>query len=1039
MQSKHENLTVCPFRWEVQDESSIWSNGYMKFLVWCHKLDNEPTLIIIKDYAISIYFVFPDNYEGVSLSEWDINDAKSLHSSLVKIMQDNGKYVMPFNDEEDFCTRRTLYYYQENERPMCKLSFKNGEAMRHAKNLLNKGIFIKSRYGGKVHGEVLLFEIDAVRKLLTSLNTVHCGWLECTGRIVTNPNTKISTSKTEYIVRHKTIVPIVNETVPRPLWCSYDIEVYSHNHKAFPNEWFPEDKIYLITMVFFRDGEPRENWKVIAVLYGKCIIEDEYVKNNLRLIIADSEMDLIDKFAEVIRELDPDLLTGYNILQFDNKYIENRLAAKARMTWPVIGRLKSSTGKTYNSSWKSNAFKEKDLYIPHCPGRSFIDFFEHAIRTYHWDTYSLDNAAKQLLKNDKSLRKKDVPPEMQFSIYKEMRLSLRHENDFMNKKHTMDRSIQAVKRDYKELPDVITQEKVQNKVTEVENRKKPKWSEERVTTALKEMGRLVVYGVYDSLLVAHIASKIHWWIGIREMCNVVGVPPDQLLTRGLQARVLSLLYDSAIKNRIILDTRQSKPFYYEGGMVQVPDRGMHIAAFVLDFKSLYPSLIIRYNLCYTTLIAPPEHNKYADLPQLKAVVPICDEDINDDDDELVEEKKKIKREDAEFRDGDFRFIDKKVKEGLFPMILRKLLEARAEVRGRKTDDPTLKIVYEGRQLALKLCANAAYGFTGVKKGAKRSCLEIAATTTFYGRKSIKDAITWTKENYDCNLAYGDTDSYMMTLPSVPLKDKWRVSVEIARRATELFEKPLEFEMEGLFDLFCVKAKHYGKTTYISPDRQTGEFSGKLIMSKTDPNMPEITVKGLTPARRDNCQWVRDVIYKILQLIMTGKKYYQIIKYFHTEVTKLFDGNVDLDDLVLTKGLGSGYKNDSTPMKVFSEEMAKAGKPMSPGERHKFIVVSYPGVTKIGLKMMLLSLYTALPENERPPLDFKYYFNNLLMKKVDVLIAAQFEKHNKVLRKVKLKWRGRTTTGETPSKLLGKMIDLNMDLDDYLKCMIVVRI
>jgi DNA polymerase delta subunit 1 len=111
-----------------------------------------------------------------------------------------------------------------------------------------------------------------------------------------------------------------------------------------------------------------------------------------------------------------------------------------------------------------------------------------------------------------------------------------------------------------------------------------------------------------------------------------------------------------------------------------------------------------------------------------------------------------------------------VKEGLLPRILRNLLSNRKAVKQqlKAATDPTLIKSLDGRQYALKICANSIYGFTGEPAG-QLPCIEISQSTTAFGRDMIvetKSVIeqTYTKKNgfpFDSQVIYGDTDSVMI--------------------------------------------------------------------------------------------------------------------------------------------------------------------------------------------------------------------------------------------------------------------------------------
>lgn len=141
---------------------------------------------------------------------------------------------------------------------------------------------------------------------------------------------------------------------------------------------------------------------------------------------------------------------------------------------------------------------------------------------------------------------------------------------------------------------------------------------------------------------------------------------------------------------------------YEGATVIEPIRGYYTDPIAtLDFSSLYPSIMIAHNLCYTTLLKPNMKDKLGLTPDQITTTPVqC------------------------------YFVKSSVRQGLLPQILQQLLAARKRAKAALKDekDPVMRAVWDGKQLALKISANSVYGFTGAQVG-KLPCLEISGVRT----------------------------------------------------------------------------------------------------------------------------------------------------------------------------------------------------------------------------------------------------------------------------------------------------------------------
>lgn len=142
---------------------------------------------------------------------------------------------------------------------------------------------------------------------------------------------------------------------------------------------------------------------------------------------------------------------------------------------------------------------------------------------------------------------------------------------------------------------------------------------------------------------------------------------------------------------------------FEGATVIEPKRGYYSDPITtLDFNSLYPSIIMAHNLCYTTLLNHDREVKY-----------------------------KVNTDDTTKTPSNSTFIKANIRKGILPEILENLLSARktAKAELKKETDPLKQKVLDGRQYALKVSANSVYGFTGAQMG-KLPCLEIS-TVKFY--------------------------------------------------------------------------------------------------------------------------------------------------------------------------------------------------------------------------------------------------------------------------------------------------------------------
>ena len=121
--------------------------------------------------------------------------------------------------------------------------------------------------------------------------------------------------------------------------------------------------------------------------------------------------------------------------------------------------------------------------------------------------------------------------------------------------------------------------------------------------------RLAVYCLKDAYLPLRLIDKLMCIINYMEMARVTGVPLGYLLTRGQQIKVVSqLLRKGKEQDLLIPAMKVEMSDEFEGATVIEPIKGYYdVPISTLDFSSLYPSIMIAHNLCYTSLLRNKEN------------------------------------------------------------------------------------------------------------------------------------------------------------------------------------------------------------------------------------------------------------------------------------------------------------------------------------------------------------------------------------------------------------------------------------------------
>ena len=458
--------------------------------------------------------------------------------------------------------------------------------------------------------------------------------------------------------------------------------------------------------------------------------------------------------------------------------------------------------------------------------------------------------------------------------------------------------------------------------------------------------RLAVYCLKDAFLPQRLVDKLMCVYNYVEMARVTGIPFNYILSRGQQVKVISQLYRKAADDGYVIPALRSEVAeeQYEGATVIEPIKGYYdMPIATLDFASLYPSIMMAHNLCYTTLIEP----------SLLPTLGLAPEDY------------------IRTPSGDF-FVKAHIRKGILPIILEDLIAARKRAKTdlKRETDSFRRAVLDGRQLALKVSANSVYGFTGATVG-KLPCIPISQSVTSFGREMIektKELVesrfsTFNGFGFNAKVIYGDTDSVMIKFGPNRLEEVMKLGKEAAEFVSGHFIKPISLEFEKCyFPYLLISKKRYAGLYWTHPK-----------------NYDKLESKGIETVRRDNCRLVQTVIDTSLRKILIDRDIEGAKFYVKQVISDLLQNKIDLSQLVITKALskaGEDYAGKQAHVEL-AERMRKRDAATAPnlGDRVAYVIIkSSKG-------------HAAYEKSEDPiyvlennlPIDTQYYLENQLSK------------------------------------------------------------
>ena len=285
--------------------------------------------------------------------------------------------------------------------------------------------------------------------------------------------------------------------------------------------------------------------------------------------------------------------------------------------------------------------------------------------------------------------------------------------------------------------------------------------------------KVLEYCKKDAELALRILEKVARLDKAMDLAIVSKLPVDDTFNSRTSTMIDSILIRAADRERVAVPMTRSGSGgkSIEGGYVHTLDPGLYEWVIALDFSSMYPSIIIEKNICFTTL---------SESGTIESPIGV-------------------------------RFLNAQQRVGLLPRILGDLMVQRREVKTRmKAEaDPEKREYYRRLQDAVKILMNAFYGVLA-SSFYRFTNPQIGASITAFARENIKSVISQLEAD-GVRVIYSDTDSIFLESPR---KDK-EGSVDFGRKVAERFTTTnVNMELERVFRTFFShgKKKRYAAKT-----------------------------------------------------------------------------------------------------------------------------------------------------------------------------------------------------------------------------------
>lgn len=466
-----------------------------------------------------------------------------------------------------------------------------------------------------------------------------------------------------------------------------------------------------------------------------------------------------------------------------------------------------------------------------------------------------------------------------------------------------------------------------------------------------------------------------------ELARVFGIDFFSVLSRGSQYRVESMLLRLAHTQNYLAISPGNQQVASQPAMECLPLVMEPESAFypdpvvVLDFQSLYPSMIIAYNLCYSTCLGKV-------FPSKSDVLGVSS--YSADPHTLVHLKNQLL-----LTPNGVLYVQPEIRKGVLPRLLEEILSTRIMVKqAMKKLSPSQQVlhrIFNARQLALKLIANVTYGYTAAGFSGRMPCAELADSIVQCGRRTLETAISFVNQHplWKARVVYGDTDSMFVLLKGRSREEAFRIGKEIASSITAMNPDPVTLKFEKVYQpCFLLTKKRYVGYSYESPEQ----------------NEPVFDAKGIETVRRDTCPAVAKILERSIRIMFEEQDLTKVRTYLERQWTRILSGKVSILDFIFAKevrlGTYSARASTLPPAAIVATKAMLSDPRAEPryAERVPYVVIhGEPGAR---LADMVIDPYGLLEVGSPYRLNEQYYITKQIipaLQRVFGLLGADLNK------------------------------------------------
>ncbi|CCE85551.1 Piso0_005157 [Millerozyma farinosa CBS 7064] len=455
-----------------------------------------------------------------------------------------------------------------------------------------------------------------------------------------------------------------------------------------------------------------------------------------------------------------------------------------------------------------------------------------------------------------------------------------------------------------------------------------------------------------------------------EQARLTGIDFHSVMNRGSQFKVEAILLRISKPMNVLLNSISKTQLNQMKALECIPlvmePESMFYKSplIVLDFQCLYPSVMIAYNYCYSTILGKlhgfnPKKNVLGYLKNLEIPEGLVDV-LNKQDALTISPNGCV-------------FVKSFIRKSILAKMLEDLITIRSTIKytaGLFENEHSIYEALDSRQLALKMISNVTYGYTSASFSGRMPNSDLADSIVASGRELLTKSIRLIEDaNLGAKVVYGDTDSLFVYLPGKSKVEAFSIGQELSSLISNSFPDPIKLKFE----------KVYHPSVLLAKKRYVG-----LSYEPSNQDKPKFDAKGIETVRRDGIPAQQQIVKESLNILFSTKNLTRVKQYVSSQFLKLMSNEVEIKDFCFAKEVRYGtYKNESSmpPGALVAHKKVPIDPRSVPQYRERVPYLVYMDSSTPRLRDRCVSPEDFVKSfNTRSPLklDYEYYITKVLI-------------------------------------------------------------